>query len=172
MKWRQVGLISITMVAAAVLQVSFLTRIGLPGAAPDLVVVTVAAFALAMGPVPGAFAGFLGGLVVDVSPPADTIVGVNSIVYLAIGFVVGYAVDARDRNLLTSVGAVALACGAAVLGTAIIDATLGSPRVLWSEVPILTLTSTLYGGLLGRVMVPFVALLTRRFAQDDTVDNL
>jgi rod shape-determining protein MreD len=171
-KWRQVGLISITMVVAAVLQVSFLTRIGLPGAAPDLVVVTVVAFALAMGPVPGAFAGFLGGLVVDISPPADTIVGVHSILYLAIGFVVGYAVDARDRTMLAMVGSVALACGAAVLGTAVMDAMLGSPRVLWSEVPILTLTSTLYGGLLGRVMVPFAAWLTRRFALDDTVDNV
>ncbi len=75
------------------IQVTLLSRLGLPGATPDLLVVSVVAVALAMGPIQGAFAGFLAGVIIDVSPPADTVVGVNSIVYLGIGFLAGYVVD-------------------------------------------------------------------------------
>lgn len=170
MNLRQAGLIALTLLSASILQVTLLSRLGFPGATPDLVVVTVVAFALAMGPMPGAFAGFLAGVIIDVSPPSDTIVGLNSIVYLAIGFVVGFTIDVRDRTMLTMVAATGFACGAAVLGTSVVESLLGSPRVLWSEVPIVVLTSVLYGGVLGRVMVPFIGWLTRKLSLDATVD--
>jgi len=96
---RQGLVIGIPLLLASIIQVTLLSRLGLPGATPDLLVVTVVAVALAMGPVQGAFAGFLAGAIIDVSPPSDTVVGVNSIVYLAIGFVAGYIVDNRDRTV-------------------------------------------------------------------------
>ena len=163
---RQGLVIGIPLLIASLIQVTLLSRLGLPGATPDLLVVTVVAVALAMGPIQGAFAGFLAGAIIDVSPPSDTVVGVNSIVYLAIGFIAGYIVDTRDRTVRGMIVIAALACGAASLGTAVLDAMLGSPRVIWESVPVITLTSTLYGALLAPMVIPLMDWLTRKLAPE------
>ena len=168
---RQGLVIGFPLLIASLIQVTLLSRLGLPGATPDLLVVTVVAVALAMGPIQGAFAGFLAGAIIDVSPPSDTVVGVNSIIYLAIGFVAGYLVDTRDRTMLGTVVIAALACGAASLGTAILDAMLGSPRVLWETVPVITLTSALYGALLAPLVVPIMEWLTKKLAPEVLLDS-
>ena len=51
-------LVGTLVTTAVVIQVTLLSRLGLPGATPDIVVVTVVAIALATGPVQGAVAGF------------------------------------------------------------------------------------------------------------------
>jgi rod shape-determining protein MreD len=163
---RQGLVIGVPLLIASIIQVTLLSRLGLPGATPDLLVVTVVAVALAMGPVQGAFAGFLAGAIIDVSPPSDTVVGVNSIVYLAIGFVAGYIVDNRDRTVFGMIAIVGLACAAASLGTAVVDSILGSPRVPWDSVPLITLTSTLYGALLAPAVVPLMEWLTKKLAPE------
>ncbi|MGA1147422.1 MAG: rod shape-determining protein MreD, partial [Candidatus Nanopelagicales bacterium] len=142
---RQGLVIGGVLFVAFLIQVTLLSRLGLPGATPDLLVVSVVAIALAMGPIQGAFAGFLAGAIIDVSPPADTVVGVNSIVYLAIGFVTGYIIDTRDRTVPGMIAMAGIACAAAALGTAALDAMLGSPRVIWESVPLIALSSAVYG---------------------------
>lgn len=169
---RQAVIIGSVLLLASLIQVTLLSRLGLPGATPDLLVACVVAIALAMGPVQGAFAGFLAGAIIDLSPPSDTVVGVNSIVYLGIGFLAGYVVDTRDRSVPGMIAIAALACGAASLGTAALDALLGSPRVVWESVPFITLTSTLYGALLAPAVIPFMSWLTRKLAPEVLVDQL
>jgi len=168
---RQGLIITIPLLVASLIQVTLLSRLGLPGATPDLLVVTVVAVALAMGPIQGAFAGFVAGAIIDVSPPSDTVVGVNSIVYLAIGFIAGYVVDTRDRSVPGMIAIAGLGCGAAALGTAILDAMLGSPRVLWETVPLITLTSTLYGALLAPMVIPVMEWLTKKLAPEVLLDG-
>ena len=167
---RQGLVIGGVLLVAFLLQVTLLSRLGLPGATPDLLVVSVVAVALAMGPIQGAFAGFLAGAIIDVSPPADTVVGVNSIVYLAVGFVAGYVIDSRDRTVLGMIAIAAIGCAAAALGTAALDAMLGSPRVLWDAVPLIALTSALYGALLAPIMIPLLGWLTRKLAPEVLLD--
>lgn len=159
MWWRQALIIATLTFAAVIVQVTLLSRLGIPGATPDLVVVTVVAIALAMGPMPGATAGFLAGAFVDISPPSDTPLGVNSIVYLIVGFITGFVVDPRDRTVLVSMGLVALSTSGAALATAIIDSVLGSSRVIWGEVPAVVVTSALYGLILAPIVLPSVAWL-------------
>lgn len=167
---RQGIVIGGVLLLAFLIQVTLLSRLGLPGATPDLLVVSVVAVALAMGPIQGAFAGFLAGAIIDVSPPADTVAGVNSIVYLAIGFLAGYIVETRDRTVVGMIAIAAIGCAAAVLGTAALDAMLGSPRVLWDSVPLVALTSALYGALLAPLMIPLLAWLTRKLAPEVLLD--
>lgn len=171
MIFRQGLVIGVPLLLASLIQVTLLSRLGLPGATPDLLVVTVVAVALAMGPVQGAFAGFLAGAIIDVSPPSDTVVGVNSIVYVAIGFVAGYVVDTRDRTVLGMIVIAALSCGAAALGTAALDALLGSPRVIWETVPVITLTSAAYGALLAPLVIPAMEWLTRKLTPEVLLDG-
>lgn len=151
---------------AVLFELTLLSRLGIPGATPDLVVVTVVAIAFAMGPLQGAMAGFAAGVLIDLSPSSDTLVGVNAIIYLVIGFVAGFWVDPRDRTLPIMIGIAALSTGAAALGTAIVDTALGSDRVNWAEVPWITLSSALYGVLLSALVIPLIDRISRPFVSE------
>lgn len=154
---------------AVIIQTTVLSRLGLPGATPDLVVVSVVAVGLAMGPMAGAAAGFAAGALIDLSPPSDTPVGVNALVYLVIGFVVGFIVDPRDRTVWAALGIAGLSAAASVLAVAGLDALLGSSRVIWSDVPEVALTSALYAVLLAPlVIVPLLWLTARLFPPEFT----
>lgn len=66
-------LLSVALVVVAlVIQVSVLARLHLPGAVPDLVLLTVLALALVYGHVGGALVGFGAGLLSDLAPPPTT----------------------------------------------------------------------------------------------------
>jgi rod shape-determining protein MreD len=160
--WRQALIIGTFILGAVLIEVTLLTRLAIPGATPDLVVVTVVAIALAMGPVQGAVAGFAGGVLLDLAPPGDTLIGVNALVYVAIGFVTGTAVDPRDRTIWILMGMSGVATGAAVLLVSGLDTLLGSDAVDWEQVPSLTLTSVLYGLILAPIMIPPVAWVVRK----------
>ncbi len=162
MIWRQALVIGSTVLAAVIIELTLLSRLDLPGATPDLVVVTVVALALAMGPTQGVAAGFTAGVLIDLAPPSDTLLGVNSIVYIAIGFVTGYAVDPRDRTVPVMMGMTGLAAGAAVLGTAMLDTLLGSGRVSWEDVPGMALSSALYAVIMAPAVILGVAWLVRK----------
>ena len=166
------GLFIGTCVFLAVLfELTLLSRLGIPGATPDLVVVTVVAIAFAMGPLQGAMAGFAAGVLIDLSPSSDTLVGVNAIIYLVIGFVAGFWVDPRDRTLPIMIGITALSTGAAALGTAIVDTALGSDRVNWAEVPWITLSSALYGVLLSAFVIPLIDRISRPFVSEIAISQ-
>lgn len=162
MIWRQALIIGTFIVGAVLIEVTLLSRLGIPGATPDLVVVTVVALALAMGPVQGAVAGFVGGILLDLAPPGDTLIGVNALVYVAIGFITGSAVDPRDRSIWILMGMVGLSTGSAVLLVSGLDTLLGSDRVDWEQVPLLTLTSVLYGLLLAPAVLVAASWVVRK----------
>jgi rod shape-determining protein MreD len=167
--FRQTVFIGSCLFLAVIIQLTLLSRLGLAGATPDLLVVTVVALALAMGPLQGASAGFAGGVLLDLSPPSDTLIGVNAIIYMVIGFVAGYWVDPRDRTLFIMTGIAALSTGAAALSTAAVDTLLGGSNVNWSEVPWLTLSAAFYGLLLAAVVVPLIAILARKITPELSV---
>lgn len=169
MVFRQGVFIGTCVFLAVVVQLTLLSRLGLPGATPDLVVVTVVALALALGPLPGASAGFAAGVLLDLSPPSDTLVGVNAIIYLVIGFIAGYWVDPRDRTLPIMAAIASLSTGAAALSTAAADTLLGGSNVNWSEVPGITLSAALYGLLLAGVVIPLVGLTSRKIVPEMSV---
>ena len=167
---RQLVVIASLLLAAVVLQTTVLSRLGLPGATPDLVVVTVVAVALALGPGPGALTGFLGGALLDIATPSDAIVGLASIVLVAVGLAVGVVMDREESNIWVMSLVAGAACGGAALATALLSAVLGSERIVWDVVPGVTLTTVLYGLILGRVMIPLVGVLSRRLVPEAYLD--
>lgn len=170
MLFRQIVVIGSLLLTAVVLQTTILSRLGLPGATPDLVVVTVVAVALALGPASGAAAGFLGGALLDVATPSDSILGLASIVLIAVGLAVGVAANPEDSSVWMLSLIAGAACGAATLGTALLSGILGSDRIIWAVVPGVTLTTVLYGLILGRVMIPLVEVLSRRLVPEAFLD--
>lgn len=155
-----------TVLLAVLIQVTFLSRLGIPGATPDLVVVTVVALGLAMGSVTGGIAGFTAAIALGLATPVPGLLGIQALVYVVIGFVVGRVVDPRDRSIWIIMGIVGLSTAAAVLATAGLASVLGSERVMWDVVPGLTLSSALYGVLLAPLVVPPIGALSRNLVSE------
>jgi rod shape-determining protein MreD len=95
------------LVLAVVIQTAVLGQVAIDGVVPDLALVVVVAAALVRGPEFGAATGFVAGVLVDLAPPADHLVGRWALAFVVVGFLAG-----RLRHEATSpVGAV-LAVGA------------------------------------------------------------
>lgn len=166
MRTRQAIVCAGLLLVAFLLQVTLLARLGIPGATPDLLLVTVIALALAYGPMAGALCGFGAGLLVDLAPPGSGPVGIAALLGMAVGVVAGAAIDPRDRTVPLLAGVVALSAGGVVLATAGLESLLGTGRVSWPAVPGLTLSAMAYAVLLAPLVIPAVAWLARRLTAD------
>lgn len=160
-KARQAIIIASAIFIAVIVELTLLSRLGLPGATPDLVVVTIVALALAYGPLPGAIAGFSAGILMGLAPPFDGILGLEAIVFTIIGLVTGAVVDPRDRSVPVIMGMVGLSTGGVVLINALLLAVLSGDRVVWENIPGLALTGALYGLILAPLVVPGIGRIVR-----------
>ena len=87
-----------TIFFAVVFQPTFLARLSLPGATPDLVIVVLCCWAITKGPEVGAIAGFMAGFLIDVAPPGNHIMGIASIILAIIGYVIGIVGGGQSRS--------------------------------------------------------------------------
>jgi rod shape-determining protein MreD len=162
------ALLRTLLVAAAVVltlgaQVSVLSRLSLPYAQPDLVLLAVLALAGAWGPNLGALTGFAAGLAVDLAPPSVTAAGRHAVVYTLVGALAGRtAVEARRSALRASVLAGGIA-GAATLGNAVLGSLIGSGGTVTSP-GLLTgaAACALYTAVATPLVLPWLAALARR----------
>ena len=151
---------------ALMLQLTLLSRLGLPGATPDLVIVVVVALSLGYGPGIGAIVGFAAGLAVDLAPPAEGVVGLNALIYLVIAWVAGSIIDVRDRTVPLLLVLTSFSAGAAALLVALLEAALGSDRVVWDLVPGVVLSSMLYALLLAPFVLPITQIVIRKLTPE------
>jgi rod shape-determining protein MreD len=158
----RVPLAGLLLLTAAVLQVSVLAPLRLPGATPDPTLLVVVALALRWGPLPGAVTGFAGGLALDLLPPADGSAGRWSAVVLVIGYAVGRLFETVRDAPVTALVAVSGAAVASVAGSAALGALVGDPAVSWPRVPALCASAVLYDVVLTPLLVPAVTYLARR----------
>jgi rod shape-determining protein MreD len=138
---------------ALVLQMTVADRLPLPGrAAPDLVLLSVVALALANGPLPGLVTGFLAGLAVDIVPPSAHTVGLYALVYCLVGYGCGLLAATAAESAVVPLAVVA---GGAALGTVLyagLGVLLDDPRATWSSLAQTVPLSILY----DLIVSPFV----------------
>jgi rod shape-determining protein MreD len=157
----EAGLTALVVFVAALLQATVFASFDVTAGAPDVLLVTLTAVAILRGPVAGAAAGFLGGLVVDTATLGT--LGLTSLVLTVVGYWVGRygETTARDRShaALIAVPAATLlyALGSSALHVVLGDAV--SVRVVFVSAlaPALvlnTLTGVLVYALARRVLVP------------------
>jgi rod shape-determining protein MreD len=168
MAWLRALLLVVLVVTAVILEVSVLPLLGLPGAVPDSVTVTVIAVGVAAGPVRGATTGFLAGVLLDLVPPADGVLGLTAVVLVFVGYLAGLLGANRDRSPIMVVLATGVLAGGAVLGLALVGGVVGDPRVAWDRVLGLMLTQAAYAVVLAAFVVPLVGALWRRVAPPAT----
>jgi rod shape-determining protein MreD len=101
---------------AVVLQVSVFSALSFEGVVPNLALLVVVAAALSRGPQFAAVLGFVGGLLLDVAPPADHVAGRWALAFVVVGYLAGRVrQDARDSTL----GALATVAACAFVGTSV-----------------------------------------------------
>jgi rod shape-determining protein MreD len=158
----RVALTAVLVVVAIALQVTFLSRLPLPGATPDLVLLVVVATALSGGPTVGLLTGFAAGLAVDLVPPADHEVGRWAFVLTLVGYLAGLAQAETRRSAFVPLAVVATAAVGSVLLYAGLGALLDDPNVTWSAVTRLLPTAVVYDVVLSAFAVPAVLALSGR----------
>ncbi|MBQ1088217.1 rod shape-determining protein MreD [Streptomyces sp. B93] len=173
MRFNRILLSSALVVVALVLQVSVLARLHLPGAVPDLVLLTVLGLALVYGHVGGALVGFGAGLLIDLAPPADHAVGRYALVLSVVGYLAGL-VRPENGRLKSATGPMAVVVVAAVGTTLLyagVGALVGDTAARHVGLGSLLFTAALYDLLLAPFVVPGVMALARRAENDPLEAN-
>ncbi|HEY7430785.1 MAG TPA: rod shape-determining protein MreD [Streptosporangiaceae bacterium] len=132
---RQLAVAVAAVLAALIIQVSFLNSVPFPGdAGPSLVLVVVVVLALLSGPLEGSLIGFAAGLAADIAPPVSHLVGQNALVFCLVGYGCGRLRDVLERSEWLPLAGVAI--GAVVGETlyALVGIMFGDPDVTWHAV--------------------------------------
>ncbi|APY88348.1 rod shape-determining protein MreD [Streptomyces alfalfae] len=173
MRFNRILLSAALVVVALVIQVSVLARLQLPGAVPDLVLLTVLGLALVYGHTGGALVGFGAGLLADLAPPADHAVGRYALVLCVIGYLAGLAKP--DGGRLRSVSGPLVVVFAAAVGSTLLYAGVGSlvgdTAARHVGLVGLLFTAALYDLLLAPFTVPLIIALARKADNDPLGEN-
>ncbi|OHV34736.1 MULTISPECIES: rod shape-determining protein MreD [Pseudofrankia] len=153
--------LAVILLAAAIAQVSVVTRLPLPGGHPDLVLMLLGTAALLEGPVTGAVLGFVVGLFGDLM--STHVLGRSALVCCLLGYLVGLLAEATERSvaiaLLVVSGAVAggTLANVAVAGL-LSDNAAGTPGQAFLR----AVVGALYAALLTPFLFPAMAAGVRR----------
>jgi rod shape-determining protein MreD len=159
------------VVLAIGLQVGPFADLAIRGATPDLLLLVVVAAALVHGPEPAALIGFLGGLALDLAPPADHVAGRWALALVVVGYLVGLVRDDARQGML---GVMAATAAGSFVGTSIFALSgllLDEPGVTVSRVLEVIPVAVLYDVALAPLLLPLLMALGRRLrpAADDWV---
>ncbi|MGW7196043.1 rod shape-determining protein MreD [Streptomyces chryseus] len=173
MRFNRMLLSTTLVVVALVVQVTVLARLQLPGAVPDLMLLTVLGLAFVYGPMSGALIGFGAGLLADFAPPADHAAGRYALVLCVIGYLAGLAKpeNGQIRSATAPMVAVVVAAIGSTLLYAGVGALVGDTAARHVGIVNLLLTSALYDLLLAPFVVPVVMALARRAENDPLADS-
>lgn len=158
---RRILVVAILLILAVLVEVTVLAPLDFPGATPSLVLVVVVLLAGQFGASTGAIAGFAGGLLLDIAPPAAGTIGISALLLTVVGYAVGRFAESDDRPWWSLAILAGLAAPLVVLGGAILGGLLGDPRVRWDDVLGLMLTASAYALVLGLLLALPIRRLCR-----------
>ena len=142
------------------LQDALLAAVHLPLAAPDLLLVVVAAVGFARGPRSALIAGFLLGLAADVSPPAAHAIGSQAFVLCLSGYLAGRAAGAVQGTVLRPILAVVGLAALTPFLYAGLDVAVGTAD--FHGLLAAGAASALYTGVLAPFVIPVVGFVLGR----------
>ncbi|WP_037675595.1 rod shape-determining protein MreD [Streptomyces griseus] len=161
------------VVVALVLQVCVLARLHLPGAVPDILLLTVLGLAMVYGHVGGALIGFGAGLLADLAPPADHAAGRYALVLCVIGYLAGL-IKPETGQIKSATGPMVVVVGAAIGSTLLyagVGALVGDTAARHVGLGSLLFTAAVYDLLLAPFVVPGIMALARRADNDPLAET-
>ncbi|GAA4768327.1 MULTISPECIES: rod shape-determining protein MreD [Streptomyces] len=174
MRFNRMLLSTTLVVVALVVQVTVLARLQLPGAVPDLLLLTVLGLAMVYGHVAGAFIGFGAGLLADLAPPADHAAGRYALVLCVIGYLAGLVRPENGQPLRSAAGPMLVVVAAAVGSTLLyagVGALVGDTAARHVGLGGLLFTAAVYDLLLAPFTVPLIMWLARRSDNDPLAEG-
>ncbi|MEW2292532.1 rod shape-determining protein MreD [Streptomyces sp. NPDC006743] len=168
MRLNRILLSTVLVVVALVIQVSVLARLHLPGAVPDLLLLTVLGLAMVYGHVGGCLVGFGAGLLADLAPPADHAAGRYALVLCVIGYLAGL-IKPETGQVRSATGPMAVVVAAAIGSTLLyagVGALVGDTAARHVGLPGLLISAAVYDLLLAPFVVPGIMALARRAEND------
>ncbi|HET7066680.1 MAG TPA: rod shape-determining protein MreD [Nocardioides sp.] len=158
----RVAVAAALVVVALVLQVAVFPHVAWEGIVPDFCLLVVVAAALVRGPAFAATLGFGAGLLLDLAPPADHVVGRWALALVVVGYVAGL-MRQDTRTPVTTV--IATVAASSFVGTSVYALTglvLGDAVAGSGDLVRVLLVSLLWNVLLTPLVLPGVMrLLTR-----------
>ena len=150
---RRAVVCAILLLLAVLIEVTVLAPLPFPGATPTLVLVVVVILASQFGASTGAIAGFAGGLLLDIAPPAAGTIGISALLLTVVGYAAGRFAESDDRPWWSFAILGALAAPLVVLAGAVLGGLLGDPRVRWEDVVGLMFSAAAYALVLGLILM-------------------
>jgi rod shape-determining protein MreD len=161
----------VTVLIGIVFQPTLLARLSLPGATPDLVLVIVCCWAITKGPAVGAIAGFTAGLLLDVVPPGNNLIGVASIFLALIGCAIGIVGGGPSRSVVRPLLISGIGATTFFLFRTVWALISGSDIALYNF-SVNFLTQGIYAAALAVFVYPGIAFLDRRLGPVSRSDEL
>src|SRR3954465_7820962 len=158
---RALGLTAVLLLAV-VLQVAVFSAASFEGVVPNLTLLVVVAAALVRGPGFAAGLGFLGGLAIDLAPPADHVAGRWALALVVVGYLAGRVRQDAGTSALSAVVTVA-ACS--FVGTSIFALSgmlLSDPAIPVGQALAVIPVAVFYDVLVTPFVLPLVMRLLRR----------
>jgi rod shape-determining protein MreD len=161
----RMGLTALLLLIAVTVQMSMLPNLAVAGVGCDLVLIVVIALALSRGPEFGAIAGFVGGLLLDVVPPADHTAGRWALALALSGYVAGLIRRETSTGPVGPAGVALTVVLGAALSFGVYSATgslLHDPAVDWSAFGVRLGIAAGYDVVAAIVVIPIVMWVLHR----------
>jgi rod shape-determining protein MreD len=157
------------VVVALVLQVTVFPHVAWQGIVPNLVLLVVVAAALVRGPEFAAVLGFVGGVALDLAPPADHAAGRWALALVVVGYLAGRL---RQDQKPTTTTVVLTVAGASFVGTSVFALTgmvLEDPGTDVGGLLTVVLVAVLWDVLLTPFVLPPLLAMFRKLEPEQRV---
>ena len=159
----------VAIVVALVLQVTVFPHVAWQGIVPNLVLLVVVAAALTRGPEFAAVLGFVGGVALDLAPPADHVAGRWALALVLVGYLAGRL---RQDQKATTTTVVLTVAGASFVGSSIFALTgmlLDDPGLDVGGLLTVVLVAVLWDVLLTPFVLPPLMGMFRKLEPEQRV---
>lgn len=166
---RAVAMFAVTL-TAILLSTVVMPLIAVNGWYPDIVALTVVAFALAEGPATGMKYGFAAGIVLDLVAGPAHVVGLSALVLVALGYTIGIlrpylSATAPSSQVMAGGAGVALSVLSYGVLSALLDNVGGDPLGILQA----TVGTGLYSGLVAPLVIRPILRLAEQIPQTTVV---
>lgn len=155
-------LVAAVVVLAVVLQVAALPVVAVNGVVPNLALLTVVAATVVRGPAVGAFIGLSAGLLLDLAPPADHLVGQWALAFVVAAWLAGRVRAEARSSPLAAVGLVAVCSFVATSLFALIGQLLGEVTLPPGQLIQVVLIALLWDVVVAPVVLPLLMVVFER----------